>query len=137
MKASVFRKLTFIEQVKAYVTECEVTVAIEKMDPGILSDIGTEGVVFDSYVVYLARGTYDFGVISGVLGYYVWTETSIPGTLEAPPEGNVVELLTTRSLEEAISLLILKKKMRKNTTARQRGSPGRMDEVDDFAGLSY
>jgi hypothetical protein len=88
--------------VKAYVTECEVTVAIEKMDPGILSDIGTEGVVFDSYVVYLARGTYDFGVISGVLGYYVWTETSIPGTLEAPPEGNVVELLTTRSLEEAI-----------------------------------
>lgn len=109
MKASEFKKLSFVDQVKMYVAECEITVGVEKMDPAILSDIGTEGLVFDSYVVYLAKGSYDFDLFTvkkSLPRYHVWTEVSIPGTLSSPPDSTVVELLTTTSLVDAITKVL-------------------------------
>lgn len=104
MKASEFDKLTLLGQVQTYLTECELQVKADNMDPGILSDIGTEGVVFDDYVVYLAKGEYEFDSITGkrkLPGYHVWVEVAIPATRWSPPDGDVVELLTTQRFDEA------------------------------------
>ncbi len=107
MKASDFNKLSFLEQVRAYVRECEISLQVETLDPAILSDIGTEGIVFDGYVVYLAKGDYssDNGK-TAFPGFHVWTEVSIPPTRDTPPDSKVVELLTTRRLEEAVSKVL-------------------------------
>lgn len=105
MKASDFKKLSLLDQVKTYISECEITLRVEKLDPGILSDIGHEGVVFDSHVVYMAKGNYEFDYPSMAgkkktlaPGYHIWTEVSI-----SPLDANVVELLTTQSLHEAMT----------------------------------
>ncbi len=109
MKASEFKALSLVEQVKVYISTSRMEVEVEPMDPGILSDIGTEGLVFDRYVIYLAKGEYEFELPS-ILGkrkrmapgYHMWTEVSIPGTRDTPPDSDVVEILTTQSLHEAM-----------------------------------
>lgn len=106
MKASEFKALSLIDRVKAYIGASRMQVAVEPMDPGILSDIGTEGLVFDKYVVYLAKGEYEFDSITGkrtLPGFHVWKEIAIAATRWSPPDADVVELLTTQSESEAIA----------------------------------
>lgn len=109
MKASDFKKLSLLEQVRIFVKECEIALQVENIEPEILSDIGDEGVVFDGYVVYLAKGEYEFPSLSGPrksAGYHVWKDIQIPGTRDTPPDGDVIELLTTQRLEEAIKKVL-------------------------------
>ncbi len=113
MKTSDFKKLSLLEQATTYIKECEITLKVENLDPQILSDIGTEGLVFDGYVLYMAKGEYEFELPSIVgkrkrmaPGYHIWTEVSIPGTRDSPPDGDVVELLTTQSLHEAMAKVL-------------------------------
>jgi len=109
MKASQFKKLALLEQVRAYIKECEIHLQVEPLDPLILSDIGDEGVVFDGYVVYMAKGEYDFPSLSGPrksAGYHVWKEVSIAATRDTPPDADVIELLTTQRLEEAVKKVL-------------------------------
>lgn len=111
MKASEFKALSFLEQVKAYVAQSRLEVEVEPIDPGILSDFGTEGIVFDQYVVYLAKGEYEFDSIK-ILGrslpqmaegYYVWSEVQTSATRDTPPESEPNDLLYTKSLAEAVA----------------------------------
>lgn len=105
MNYSQFNKLSLLEQVQAYISECEVNVEIEALEPAILSDIGEVGIVFDGHVVYLAYGKYKFGN-NEEMGYHVWQEIYIPPTWNSPPDSNVTELLTTRKLEEAVKKVL-------------------------------
>lgn len=106
MKASEFKALSLLERTKAYIESTRMPVEVEVLDERILSDIGTEGLVFDKYVVYLAKGEYEFDSITGkrlLPGYHVWKEVGIPATMWSPPDSDVVELLTTQREDEAIA----------------------------------
>jgi len=105
-KASEFKAMDLLDRAKAYISASSMEVQVEFMDEKMLSDIGTEGLVFDGYVVYLAKGEYEFSSILGkrlLPGYHVWKEIGIPATRWSPPDADVVELLTTQSESEAIA----------------------------------
>ena len=109
MKASQFKKFSLLEQVRVFVKECEIHLQVESIDPAILSDIGDEGVVFDGYVVYMAKGEYEFPALGRTrksTGYHIWKEVQTPGTRDTPPDGDVVEVLTTQVLSEAIKKVL-------------------------------